>query len=123
LVRRWFMSVAIGYTYDLYGCRVLVALCSLFGLSRPEGVLENQDSIVVVCGHDESPAYKSWLRPEASFSSTTFQIHFKKCRNMSKSMTHFDFWGPISSKGGQFLKKEVVFVKSDPDFVKSGPHL
>ena len=25
-------------------------------LSRPEGVLENQVSIVVVCGHDESPA-------------------------------------------------------------------
>jgi len=31
----------------------IVALCDL---SRPEGVLENQVLIVVVCGHDESPA-------------------------------------------------------------------
>jgi len=31
----------------------VVALCDL---SRPEGVLENQVLIVVVCGHDESPA-------------------------------------------------------------------
>jgi len=43
-----------------------------YDLSRPEGVLENQVRIVVVCGHDESPAYISWLRAEPFFFWTTF---------------------------------------------------
>jgi len=44
--------------------------------------------IVVVCGHDESPAYISWLRAEPFFFWSLFSCFFKKWPKVSKSMTH-----------------------------------
>jgi len=71
LSERLFCSVSFGLSL-----LVLAVVSCSFGLFcscvsccclRPEGVLKNKVWIVVVCGHDESPAYISWLRAEPFF--------------------------------------------------------
>jgi len=132
----WWRLFNLFRSVSLFIVSVKVTCC----LSRPGGVLENKVRIVVVCGHDESPAYISWLRAEPFFFWTLFSRFFQKWRKVPKSMTHFQKFdpnrlqsgpesrnppksGPKSTHGragGSFYVDHLGIIenptKSDPDF-------
>jgi len=91
----------------------VVSFICLLLYRDPRGYSKSNVWIVVVCGHDESPAYKSWLRPEASFSSTFFKSVSKRAKYVEK-YDPSGFLAPISGKSDRFRQKVVGSVKKWP---------
>jgi len=119
-----YFCVYLCFAYCVQFCSIFLSSCSkfiyyiLFDYRDPRGYSKSKVCVVVVCGHDESPAYRSWLRPEASFFFNYFKVFLKKWRNMSKSMTHPTFWARFRQKWTRFDQKWAGFHKRGPVFKK-----